>query len=113
VNVLNCVECVREISGDEGADSGLLAGVSAGWLAMAAPAGCSVNRMVPREVELIGVPTNSSGTVDGVARASAVLREQGLSAALAGRPGFTDAGDRRCLPRSPGAARPACSRRTP
>jgi len=49
--------------------------------------------MVPREVELIGVPTNSSGTVDGVARAPAVLRQGGLSAALAGRPGFTDAGD--------------------
>jgi hypothetical protein len=53
----------------------------------------SVNRMVPREVELIGVPANSSGTVDGVARAPAVLRQRGLSAALAGRPGFTDAGD--------------------
>lgn len=53
----------------------------------------SVNRMVPREVELIGVPTNSSGTVDGVARAPAVLRQRGLSAALASRPGFTDAGD--------------------
>jgi arginase len=49
--------------------------------------------MVPREVELIGVPANSSGTVDGVARAPAVLREHGLSAALASRPGFTDAGD--------------------
>jgi arginase len=49
--------------------------------------------MVTREVELIGVPANSSGTVDGVARAPAVLREQGLSAALASRPGFTDAGD--------------------
>jgi arginase len=60
---------------------------------MAAPAGCSVNRMVSREVELVGVPANSSGTVDGVARAPAVLRECGLSAALAGRPGFTDAGD--------------------
>jgi arginase family enzyme len=49
--------------------------------------------MVPREVELTGVPTNSSGTVDGVARAPAVLREHGLSAALASKPGFTDAGD--------------------
>jgi arginase len=49
--------------------------------------------MAPREVELIGVPTNSSGTVDGVARAPAVLREHGLPAALASRPGFTDAGD--------------------
>jgi arginase len=60
---------------------------------MAAPAGCSVNRMVSREVELVGVPANSGGTVDGVARAPAVLRECGLPAALADRPGFTDAGD--------------------
>ena len=49
--------------------------------------------MIPRDVVLIGVPTNSSGTADGVARAPAVLRERGLAAALAGRPGFTDAGD--------------------
>ena len=42
---------------------------------------------------LIGVPANSSGTVDGVARAPAVLRQRGLAAALARRPGFTDAGD--------------------
>jgi arginase len=48
---------------------------------------------MPREVVLIGVPTNSSGTVGGVARAPAVLRRRGLAAALAGRPGFTDAGD--------------------
>src|SRR5271166_6066770 len=44
-------------------------------------------------VELIGVPTNSSATVDGVARAPGVLRECGLVTALAGRPEFTDAGD--------------------
>jgi arginase len=49
--------------------------------------------MIPREVVLIGVPTNSSGTADGVARAPGVLRQRGLAAALAGRPGFTDAGD--------------------
>jgi arginase len=49
--------------------------------------------MMPREVVLIGVPTNSSGTADGVARAPAVLRQRGLGAALAGRPGFSDAGD--------------------
>jgi len=49
--------------------------------------------MIPRDVVLIGVPTNSSGTADGVARAPAVLRGRGLTAALAGRPGFTDAGD--------------------
>jgi len=49
--------------------------------------------MIPRDVVLIGVPTNSSGTADGVARAPGVLRERGLAAALAGRPGLTDAGD--------------------
>ena len=49
--------------------------------------------MVPRDVVLIGVPTNSSGTLAGVARAPAVLRQRGLAAALASRPGFTDAGD--------------------
>jgi len=49
--------------------------------------------MIPREVVLIGVPTNSSGTADGVARAPGVLRQRGLTAALAGRAGFTDAGE--------------------
>ncbi len=49
--------------------------------------------MIPRDVVLIGVPTNSSGTAGGVARAPGVLRQRGLAAALAGRPGFTDAGD--------------------
>jgi arginase len=49
--------------------------------------------MVPRDVVLIGVPTNSSGTADGVARAPAVLRQRGLAMALASNPGFTDAGD--------------------
>lgn len=87
-------EHVHEISGDAGVTSGLLAGASAGsgfpWRRRRIG---SVSQMVPREVELIGVPANSSGTVDGVARAPAVLRERGLSAALAGRPGFTDAGD--------------------
>jgi arginase len=53
----------------------------------------SVVGMRPRDVVLIGVPTNSSGTVDGVAGAPAVLRQRGLMAALASRPGFTDAGD--------------------
>ena len=42
---------------------------------------------------LIGVPANSSGTADGVARAPRVLRQRGLAAALARSPGFTDAGD--------------------
>jgi arginase len=49
--------------------------------------------VITRDVVLIGVPTNSSGTADGVARAPGVLRERGLAAALAARPGFTDAGD--------------------
>jgi arginase len=53
----------------------------------------SVIGMMSRDVVLIGVPTNSSGTVDGVARAPAVLRQRGLAAALASRPGFSDAGD--------------------
>src|SRR5215831_17567012 len=49
--------------------------------------------MIPRDVVLIGVPANSSGTADGVARAPGVLRQRGLATALAARPGFTDAGD--------------------
>ncbi len=49
--------------------------------------------MMPRDIVLIGVPTNSSGTTAGVARAPRALRQRGLSAALAGRPGFTDMGD--------------------
>jgi arginase len=49
--------------------------------------------MMPRDVVLIGVPTNSSGTADGVARAPGVLRQRGLAASLARSPGFTDAGD--------------------
>jgi arginase len=49
--------------------------------------------MMPRDLVLIGVPTNSSGTAEGVARAPGVLRQRGLTAALAGRAGFTDAGD--------------------
>ena len=49
--------------------------------------------MTPARLTLIGVPANSSGTVDGVARAPVVLRQRGLATALAGYPGFTDAGD--------------------
>jgi hypothetical protein len=49
--------------------------------------------MTAAGLTLIGVPTNSSGTLDGVARAPAVLRQRGLAAALARRSGFTDAGD--------------------
>lgn len=49
--------------------------------------------MTPAGLALIGVPTNSSGAVDGVARGPAVLRQCGLPTALARHPGFTDAGD--------------------
>jgi arginase len=49
--------------------------------------------MTPAGLALIGVPVNSSGTADGVARAAAVLRQRGLATALARQPGFTDAGD--------------------
>jgi arginase family enzyme len=35
-----------------------------------------------RAIDLVGVPFNSSGTTDGVARAPAVLREAGLVAEL-------------------------------
>jgi arginase len=40
--------------------------------------------MLPRDIELIGVPANSSGTAGGVGRAPGVLRERGLSAMSAG-----------------------------
>jgi arginase len=56
-------------------------------------AGGSVNEMTPAGLALIGVPANSGGTVDGVARAPAVLRQRGLATALARHPGFTDVGD--------------------
>jgi hypothetical protein len=72
----------------------------------------SLAGMIPREVVLIGVPTDSSGTAEGVARAPGVLRQRGLTAALAGRAGFTDAGISRWPPRGPGAAHPACWSRT-
>jgi arginase len=52
-----------------------------------------ISNMLPRDIELIGVPANSSGTAGGVGRAPGVLRERGLSALLASRPGFTDSGD--------------------
>src|SRR6516162_3715879 len=55
--------------------------------------GGSVNGMTRAGLVLIGVPANSSGTVDGVARSPAVLRQRGLAAALARHRGFTDAGD--------------------
>jgi arginase len=49
--------------------------------------------MTPPGLALIGVPANSSGTVDGVARSPAVLRQRGLATALARHRGFTDDGD--------------------
>jgi arginase len=53
----------------------------------------SVLGVTPAGLVLIGVPANSSGTADGVARAPAVLRQRGLATALARQPGFTDAGE--------------------
>ena len=55
--------------------------------------GRSVNGMTPAGLILIGVPANSSGTMDGVARAPAVLRQRGRATALARHRGFTDGGD--------------------
>jgi arginase len=52
-----------------------------------------VTGVTPAGLALIGVPANSSGTADGVARAPAVLRQRGLATALARHRGFTDAGD--------------------
>ncbi|HEY2509075.1 MAG TPA: arginase family protein [Streptosporangiaceae bacterium] len=46
-----------------------------------------------REVTVVGVPANSAGTADGVARGPAVLRERGLAAVLASGPRRTDGGD--------------------
>jgi arginase len=44
-------------------------------------------------MEIVGVPVNSSGTVDGVALAPRVLRERGLITALASLADVTDSGD--------------------
>jgi arginase len=44
-------------------------------------------------VQVVGVPFNSSGRDDGVARAPAALRRAGLVARLAGRAGVDDTGD--------------------
>jgi arginase len=49
--------------------------------------------MTPAGLALIGVPANSGGTVDGVARGPAVLRQRGLATALPLHRRFTDAGD--------------------
>jgi hypothetical protein len=69
--------------------------------------------MTPAGLALIGVPANSSGTVDGVARGPAVVRQRGLATALARYPGFTDAGDLALPVPSRCAARPACWPRMP
>ncbi len=55
--------------------------------------GGSVNGMTPAGLTLIGVPANSSGAGDGVARAPAALRQRGLATMLARHRRFTDAGD--------------------
>jgi arginase len=52
-------------------------------------------------IELIGVPSNSAGTLDGVARAPAALRRAGLLEVLAGHAEVVDAGDLRLPPPSP------------
>ena len=44
-------------------------------------------------IELIGVPSNSAGTLDGVARAPAALRRARLPEALGGHTEVVDAGD--------------------
>jgi arginase family enzyme len=49
--------------------------------------------MTPAGLALIGVPANSSGTGNGVARAPAALRHRGLATMLARHRGFTDVGD--------------------
>jgi arginase len=46
-----------------------------------------------RSIGLLGVPTNSAGTIDGVARAPAALRETGLVEALGERAALHDYGD--------------------
>jgi arginase len=57
---------------------------------------------VPRRVEILGVPFNSSGTTDGVARAPAALRQAGLIERL-GAAGIDvrDRGDVELEPTSP------------
>ena len=52
-------------------------------------------------IELIGVPSNSAGTLDGVARAPAALRRAGLLEALGRRGEVVDAGDLRLPAPSP------------
>jgi arginase len=49
--------------------------------------------MPPREIAVLGVPTNSAGTTDGVARAPEALREAGLLGALRASVPAVDDGD--------------------
>ncbi|RPJ15541.1 MAG: arginase family protein, partial [Actinobacteria bacterium] len=46
-----------------------------------------------RAIGLLGVPTNSSGKIDGVARGPSVLREHDLVAAIRGHADVRDYGD--------------------
>ena len=78
--------------------------------------------MMRRGVEMIGVPANSSGTMDGVARAPAVLRAPPAALAselafasestLASEPGSLAQGICRWSPLNDGAALLACWLRT-
>jgi arginase len=47
----------------------------------------------PREIAVLGVPTNSAGTTDGVARAPRALRDAGLLEALRASTSTVDLGD--------------------
>jgi arginase family enzyme len=48
---------------------------------------------VGNQLAVIGVPTNSSGIADGVARGPAALRARGLVSALAANVAVADLGD--------------------
>ena len=53
------------------------------------------------DVTVVGVPFNSAGLTDGVARAPAALRQAGLVSGLARRLQVADAGDVRFAPPAP------------
>jgi hypothetical protein len=55
-----------------------------------------------RRIGLLGVPANSSGRIDGVARAPTALREAGLVDALQGSADIRDYGDALLPEPSPG-----------
>jgi arginase len=55
-----------------------------------------------RRIGLLGVPANSSGRIDGVARAPTALREAGLVDALQGSADIRDYGDALLTEPSPG-----------